>query len=80
MVAKQKNPITNMQLLCMNILFIQADVISLAGRLIAREAGALMGHVGVVPAEIPVELYGDQVAYATPGIFQNLLDVLRSSQ
>jgi len=51
-----------------------------AAGLIAREAGALMGHVGAVPAEVPVELFGDRVVYATPGIFQALLDLLRSSE
>jgi myo-inositol-1(or 4)-monophosphatase len=50
-----------------------------AAGLIAREAGALMGHRGDVPREVPIELFGDNVLYAAPGIFQELLNVLRSA-
>lgn len=51
-----------------------------AAGLIAREAGALMGHIGALPVDVPAELCGDNVLYATPGIFQDLLKVLRSTE
>src|SRR5690606_22023318 len=49
-----------------------------AAGLIAREAGAITGHVGAVPAEIPAELYGEEIVCANPGLFDELLALLRS--
>lgn len=49
-----------------------------AAGLIAREAGAITGHVGAVPAEIPSELYGEEIVCANPGLFDELLALLRS--
>ncbi|MGG1658296.1 inositol monophosphatase family protein [Brevibacillus sp. NRS-1366] len=51
-----------------------------AAGLIAREAGAITGHIGVVPADFPQELYGEEVIYANPGIFEELLSLLRSKE
>lgn len=48
-----------------------------AAGLIAREAGALSCHVQVVPDGIPNELYGEEVVFTTPGIFEDLLTLLR---
>lgn len=49
-----------------------------AAGLIAREAGAITGHVGAVPADIPIELCGEEIVCANPGIFEELLSLLRS--
>ncbi|SMF92471.1 myo-inositol-1(or 4)-monophosphatase [Paenibacillus uliginis N3/975] len=49
-----------------------------AAGLIAREAGAITGHIGEVSAEIPVELYGEGVVIASPGIVEELLSLLRN--
>jgi myo-inositol-1(or 4)-monophosphatase len=49
-----------------------------AAGLIAREAGAITGHVGAVPANIPIELYGEEIVCANPGIHEELLSLLRS--
>lgn len=49
-----------------------------AAGLIAREAGAVTGHVGDVPKEIPPELYGEEMVCANPGIYDELLTLLRS--
>jgi myo-inositol-1(or 4)-monophosphatase len=49
-----------------------------AAGLIAREAGAITGHVGAVPKDIPLELYGEEIVCANPGIFEELLALLRS--
>jgi myo-inositol-1(or 4)-monophosphatase len=49
-----------------------------AAGLIAREAGAITGHVGVVPTGYPAELYGEEIVYANPGIYEELLALLRS--
>ncbi|MGP4082588.1 inositol monophosphatase family protein [Pseudalkalibacillus sp. R45] len=48
-----------------------------ASGLIAREAGALTGHVNAVPDGIPIELYGDDVLFSAPNIFIDLLHLLR---
>lgn len=48
-----------------------------AAGLIAREAGALSCHVQAVPDDIPKELYGEEVVFTTPGIFDDLLTLLR---
>ncbi len=48
-----------------------------AAGLIAREAGALSCHVHSVPNNIPVELYGEEVVFTTPGICEDLLTLLR---
>ncbi|MFS0920918.1 hypothetical protein [Brevibacillus sp. 179-C 1.1 NHS] len=50
-----------------------------AAGLIAREAGVVTGHVGVVPADIPPELFGEEVVFANPGIYEELLSLLRTS-
>jgi myo-inositol-1(or 4)-monophosphatase len=49
-----------------------------AAGLIAREAGAVTGHVGTVPADTSPELYGIEVVVAAPGIHAALTDLLRS--
>ncbi|WP_409342511.1 inositol monophosphatase family protein [Paenibacillus sp. MBLB4367] len=49
-----------------------------AAGLIAREAGVITGHVGEIPADIPLELWGEEVVYANPGIYEELLSLLRS--
>lgn len=49
-----------------------------AAGLIAREAGALTGHVGAVPTDIPIELCGEEIVCANPGIYEELLSLLRS--
>ena len=48
-----------------------------AAGLIAREAGAKIGHVGIVSKRTPLELYGEEIVFATPGIFEDLLKLLR---
>ncbi|WP_438431912.1 inositol monophosphatase family protein [Gorillibacterium sp. sgz500922] len=48
-----------------------------AAGLIAREAGALSCHVQAVPDGIPKELYGEEVVFTTPGIYEDLLALLR---
>ncbi|WP_087999102.1 inositol monophosphatase family protein [Gottfriedia solisilvae] len=48
-----------------------------AAGLIAREAGAKIGHVGIVSESTPFELNGEEIVYATPGIFEDLLILLR---
>jgi myo-inositol-1(or 4)-monophosphatase len=50
-----------------------------AAGLIAREAGAITGHVGIVPHEVPSDLYGEEMICANPGIYEELLELLRSS-
>lgn len=47
-----------------------------AGGLIAREAGARMGHSGPVPGGIPPDLCGDKVVVTTPGIYDSLVAAL----
>jgi myo-inositol-1(or 4)-monophosphatase len=47
-----------------------------AAGLIAREAGAVTGHVGLVPKNMPVELFGEEIICANPGIFDELLSLL----
>lgn len=49
-----------------------------AAGLIAREAGALTGHAGEVPAGYPPELYGEEIVCANPVIYEELLSLLRS--
>lgn len=51
-----------------------------AAGLIAREAGAITGHVGLVPNDFPSDLYGEEMICANPGIYEELLDVMRSSK
>jgi myo-inositol-1(or 4)-monophosphatase len=48
-----------------------------ASGLIAREAGVLTGHVYDVPPGIPIELYGDEILFASPNIFSELLNLLK---
>ncbi|MDR0140173.1 inositol monophosphatase family protein [Metabacillus idriensis] len=50
-----------------------------ASGLIAREAGAMAGHVNDVPHGIPIELFGDNILFASPSIFTELLNLLRLS-
>ncbi|MBI2505950.1 MAG: inositol monophosphatase, partial [Candidatus Latescibacteria bacterium] len=49
-----------------------------AACLIAREAGALTGHLGPVPSQIPPDLYGEEVVAASPGIYAALVVLLRA--
>ena len=49
-----------------------------AACLIAREAGALTGHLGRVPSQIPPDLYGEDVVAAGPGIYEELVALLRA--
>lgn len=49
-----------------------------AACLIAREAGARTGHLGAVPCGMPADLYGVDVVAAGPGIYEDLLALLRS--
>jgi myo-inositol-1(or 4)-monophosphatase len=51
-----------------------------AACLIAREAGAMTGHLGEVPAHIPPDLYGEDVVAAGPGIYGALVALLREVQ
>ncbi len=51
-----------------------------AAGLIAREAGAITGHVGLVPHGVPSELYGEEIICSNPGIYEELLELLRSSK
>lgn len=50
-----------------------------AGLLIARQAGAHVGHLGAVPANIPPDLYGKDLVVAAPAIYDNLVDILRQA-
>ena len=50
-----------------------------AAGLIAREAGAVTGHVAAVPPDTSPELYGIEVVVAAPGIRTELMDLLRSA-
>ena len=49
-----------------------------AAGLIAREAGAITGHVGEVPYDVPPDLFGEEFICANPGIYEELLNLLRS--
>lgn len=49
-----------------------------AAGLIAREAGAMTGHVGTIPAGYPPEIYGEEIVFAHPGIYAELISLLRS--
>jgi myo-inositol-1(or 4)-monophosphatase len=48
-----------------------------AGWLIAREAGARVGHLYPCPASIPEDLYGENLLVASPGIHAELGTLLR---
>ena len=48
-----------------------------AAVLIAREAGASVGHLGPVVGDVPEELYGLDLVVATPRVFDALVDLLR---
>jgi myo-inositol-1(or 4)-monophosphatase len=48
-----------------------------AAALIAREAGALVGHLRAVPEGMPPELCGQDLVVAAPGIYQALIELLR---
>ena len=48
-----------------------------AAALIAREAGACVGHLGEVPAGQLPELWGRESIVAAPGIYAALCDLLR---
>lgn len=48
-----------------------------AACLVAEEAGATKGHLGQVPSNIPVDLYGQDIVVATPHIFRPLVRILR---
>ncbi len=49
-----------------------------AACLIARESGARTGHLGAVPTGVPPELYGEDVVAAGPGIYEDLVALLRA--
>lgn len=49
-----------------------------AACLVAREAGALSGHLGEVPAHIPPDLCGEDMVVAGPGIYDELVALLRA--
>lgn len=48
-----------------------------AAALIAREAGARVGHVGSVPEGQANELWGQELVVAAPGVYDALLELLR---
>ena len=48
-----------------------------AAALIAREAGARVGHLGSVKGDMPEELYGKDLVVAAPGIYEALVELLR---
>ena len=48
-----------------------------AACLVAEEAGATKGHLGQVPSNIPVDLYGQDIVVATPHIFRPLVRLLK---
>ncbi len=48
-----------------------------AGWLIAREAGALTGHLYPCPAGFPEDLYGENLLVTSPGIHRELGELLR---
>lgn len=48
-----------------------------AAVLIAREAGARTGHLGAVEGDVPEELYGGGLVVAAPGIYEQLVALLR---
>ena len=50
-----------------------------AAALIAREAGARVGHLQPVEGELPEELYGRDLVAATPGIYEQLVALLRGT-
>ena len=49
-----------------------------AASLIAREAGAQVGHLDVLADNMPEELYSEGLVVATPGIYQQLINLLNS--
>ncbi|WP_158629936.1 inositol monophosphatase family protein [Cohnella sp. AR92] len=51
-----------------------------AAGLIAREAGMITGHVGAVPYDVPQDLFGEEFISANPGIYEELLNLLRTSK
>jgi len=48
-----------------------------AAALIAREAGARIGHLGPVEGDMPEELYGKDLVVTAPGIYEALVALLR---
>ncbi|WP_336498369.1 inositol monophosphatase family protein [Psychrobacillus sp. FJAT-51614] len=50
-----------------------------AAGLIAREAGATIGHAGKVPDNIPNDLFGEEIICSTPGIFKELFNLLQKN-
>ncbi len=48
-----------------------------AAALIAREAGAHIGHLAAVPDAVPEELCGNDLVVAAPGIYEELIALLR---
>lgn len=49
-----------------------------AAGLIAREAGAMIGHTRTVPDHFPIEIFGKDIIYSTPGIYKELLALLQA--
>ncbi|MEV6690278.1 inositol monophosphatase family protein [Micromonospora sp. NPDC051196] len=50
-----------------------------AAGLVATEAGALRGNLGFVPANVPVDLAGEQVIFAHPRIYDELFKLLAAA-
>ncbi|AHV95432.1 inositol-1(or 4)-monophosphatase [Paenibacillus sabinae T27] len=59
------------------VMAVRAGTGTAAAGLNAEAAGALSCNVQVVPDGIPNELYGEEVVFTTPGIFDDLLTLLR---
>ncbi len=51
-----------------------------AAQLIAREAGALCGHFIDVPADMPEELYGENLLISNPHLFKPLKSLLADAE
>ncbi len=52
-----------------------------AANLVAREAGAITGHIGEIPADlaIPIEFYSEEILVACKGVFDKFREMLRSA-
>lgn len=51
---------------------------SAAACLIAKEAGATVGHFSEVPSDIPVDIYSKNLIVSTPSIHEELLTILKT--
>ena len=50
-----------------------------AARLIAKEAGATVGHFGEVPADYPADLWGRDILISAPAVWAPVRAILRSA-